>query len=586
MKRILLTSMLVTLSFGVAACAHYDPKRPNFEKNKNNTEPNFDSDGKKLTPEDGGLNSNESSSTPARTANPMTGPGMEATVPLPTMGETLPEPLPTPTPTPTPKPKGPGTYSEALAAIDAAKQKDPNLQKYFVGAGYDMLKGERMSVCLDPSSLRTLVSESAEVTDNYSVSHEYRDLYNKLETEFGADIGGIWQIFSGKLSFKTKIANENRVATDDVIVLASFTQLRNKITLLTPATEYSPFFRSTGIRDKELFRKYCGDKFTKEVSLGASMHLVFTAKKTDTTTRKATDVNVAIEAGLMGILSVGTSVGVSKEQREILKGYSFSVKCYTLGATPGVCGNEGIASTFNIDSDMKNFQRKVDNIRKQMVNEVKAGKNLVVVRETLADYEVPSPKDENDDELANVKRWDFFVDYRDRVAKLKRMSLDLSEADELCNVTNFWPRRCARVRDLLKTAIEECTSFSSNCAIPNEKEFQTLLTARGPGWVSLYKDGAFKGSEWTIDLRNLARSNIQVNKFYPFGEIDLGGANDRPTSLRSNLKNNWTVKFYQHPKENDAGKVFEVRGVNDYSNIGNTFNDSFSAFRLEPVGDL
>lgn len=46
------------------------------------------------------------------------------------------------------------------------------------------------------------------------------------------------------------------------------------------------------------------------------------------------------------------------------------------------------------------MQQKVQDVRKRMIADGRDGKNLLVVKETLVDYEVPEPLVENDDEFA------------------------------------------------------------------------------------------------------------------------------------------------------------------------------------------
>ncbi|RYZ75294.1 MAG: hypothetical protein EOP04_33510 [Proteobacteria bacterium] len=46
------------------------------------------------------------------------------------------------------------------------------------------------------------------------------------------------------------------------------------------------------------------------------------------------------------------------------------------------------------------MQQKVQDVRKRMIADGRDGKNLLVVKETLVDYEVPEPLVENADEFA------------------------------------------------------------------------------------------------------------------------------------------------------------------------------------------
>lgn len=600
MKNAQIGKMLVAVSLLGMACAHYDPERPDFKK-KASTAPNFESGdsttqvdppAKVLGGSDSSSNSDDTAEINSDTkptsgdsnkADPMTGPGMSsAPVPIPTQPKE--ETVPT-------GPVKSATYEEAVVQIDKAKAKDVNLKNFWVGSGYDVLTGNRLPTCLEPSNLRTTVTSRMETTDSYSVAHDYKDLYSKLENEFGADIGGMWQIFTGSLSFKTKIMKETRMTTDDVVVIAGFTYLRDQIALNNPGSTYGAFFQSLSEKNRELFRKYCGDKYTKDVSVGASMHLVFTAKKTDSSKWDQTKVDAAIRIGLAGILGFGANSSTSTEQKAILNSYSFSTKCYTLGTSSDICGGYSSNTAFDINNDIAAIQTKIAAVKAKMFTEVKEGKYLAVVKETLLDYEVPIEACDRDTSSPCPSRWEYFSDYRDRLTKLRKMSLNKSEADDVCSKTPYWEHRCQHVTDLYGTAVNNCLSLSEDCKVPDETEFNKILSAKNPGSIEMWDNMKYTGSFWGLDFRNLLNGgNIEANKFYSLRDIGMDRANDKISSLKSHLQPAWTIRFYRDTDPASPGQPYDVTGSREIFNIGDVWgkgaNDSISSFQLIPMPDM
>lgn len=587
MKPIRLATLLLGLGTLGYACSHYDPNRPLFHKTSSRS-PSFETDRGQgeLIPSgsrSAEVNSDTSSDTNRNSPDPMAGPGMNAS----------PVPLPAPSAdrsTPPAAPVKAETYEEALAQIDKAKERDVNLKNFWVGGGYDVLSGNRLPTCLEPSSLRTTVTSRMETTDSYSVAHDYKDLYNKLETEFGADIGGIWQIFTGSLSFKTKILKETRMTSDDVVVVAGFTYLRDQIALQNPGISYAQFFQSLSEKNRDLYRKYCGDKYTKELSVGASMHLVFTAKKTDSSKWDQVKVDAAIRVGLAGILGLGGSSSTSTEQKAILNSYSFSTKCYTLGTSSDICGGYSSTTAFDINADVAAIQKKIQDVKSKMFAEVKEGTYLAVVKETLLDYEVPLAACDREGSNPCPSRWDYFSDYRARLSKLKTMTLNKSEADDVCTKTPYWNNRCARVADLLGSAISTCLNLAEACNEPDDKELQTILSAKNPGQVELWDNMRYTGSFWGLDFRDfLNGSRFEAKHFYTLNEIGMGKANDKITSIRSYLHPAWRIRFYRDANPASPGQPYDIDGSRDVENVGLQWkgaNDSISSFELIPIPDL
>lgn len=481
-------------------------------------------------------------------------------------------------------------YEDAMAEVDKAKALDANLKEYPIGTGYNVLTGERTPTCLEPSTLRTIVSSPMEISDSYSVAHDYKDLYNKLETQFGADIGGGWQIFTGTLSFKTSIMKEAKMTSDDIVILAGYTYKKDFISMQSPGLSYASFFQDLSLKNKDLFRKYCGDRYTKDVTVGATMQMVFTAKKLDSSKWDQTKVDAAVQVKIANIINVGTNVSVSPEQKTILNSYSFSMKCYSLGTSSDVCANYGASTALDLANDEIALQKKILTARQAIAAEVKEGKYLTIVKETMVDYDVPLLVCTHNDSATCPSRWSYFTDYRNRLAKVKELSLSKTDSEEVCQKTPFWEHRCGKVAENLDNAIASCRVLSEECPMLDEADLNIVLSAKNPGTVELWQNKDFAGNFWSLDFRNLLNGNtMQASTFYSFADIGQPKANNAISSIRSHLLPGWTVRFFKETSSTQRGEQYDVTGALDIPLVDTVWkgsNDQISSFELVPPADL
>lgn len=490
------------------------------------------------------------------------------------------------------------TLAEALAAVDEHRADVDSLssyrmtdygKKFWIGDGYDALNGMRAPTCFDPAELRIQVRPIKETSDTFDVVHSYVDLYKKLETEFGAELGGAWEIFTGKVSFKTNIMKETKITSDDVVVLAGFSYVKDQISLYNSWPTYAKFFQSLSTKNKVLFRKYCGDKYTKDVSVGAGMYMVFTAKKTDDSQLDKKAVESAVTLGLSTFLSANASTKISDEQRRILSHYTFSAKCYSAGTTADVCGSYSLSTVLDVMNDTKAIQDRIREARQKIVEDVNKGENLVAVKETINDYEVPFEACTLNGNDPCPSRWDYFSDYRPRVTKARDLNILKSYVEESCFGSDYWARRCMYAEQELSNAILACTSIDEDCRDPDRTQIDIVTSSRNPGKVGLWTDSWSKGSYFEIDFEQGRENTRKPNVFYAFNKIGWDRANDKITSIDVKLNPAWTIKFFEHPDTNSRGRHFDIQGTRYMGNIGfdlDRANDLISSFELVPIADL
>jgi hypothetical protein len=460
-------------------------------------------------------------------------------------------------------------------------------QAFWVGDGYDMLTGARSPSCLDPEGLETQVQPLYETRDSFQFVHSYVDLYKKMESEFGTEIGGAWQMFSASLSVKTSMLQETQITSDDLVAVTSFSYLKDKISLYKAWPDYAPFFRQLQDKSPQLFRRQCGDRYTQDLTVGAGLYLVVKAKKLDSSSHNRWEVEAAIQAGIANIITIGrTFAHLTNEQKQILKSYSFSTKCYSMGTTADVCGAYNLNTQLDILADSTQMQQKVNEARQKIISEVKEGHNLVVMRETLKDYEVSLDSCNGSWENPCPDRWSMFYDYRPR-ANLAQALLDRKhDVEQVCTYADFWPKRCARANRDLQTAILNCLNVNETCAQPDHAIVESVLTARNPGIVRVWEDSHRRGKFQEMSFNDYAsRGSQRPLQFFSIHSLGWQKLNDEITSIEALLQPGWTIRAYEHTDPRAAGNYWDLTGHQYVSNL-QWFNDRISAFMLIPPADL
>ncbi|WP_141733897.1 hypothetical protein [Oligoflexus tunisiensis] len=460
-------------------------------------------------------------------------------------------------------------------------------QAFWIGDGYDMLTGARSPSCLDPEGLETQVQPLYETRDSFQFVHSYVDLYKKMESEFGTEIGGAWQMFSASISVKTSMLQETQITSDDLVAVTSFSYLKDRISLYKAWPDYAPFFRQLQEKSPQLFRRQCGDRYTQDLTVGAGLYLVIKAKKLDSSSHNRWEVEAAIQAGIANIITIGrTFAHLTNEQKQILKSYSFSTRCYSMGTSADVCGAYSLNTQLDLLADSAQMQQKINEARQKIISEVKEGNNLVVMRETLKDYEVSLDSCNGSWENPCPDRWSMFYDYRPR-ADLAQTLLDRKhEVEEVCTYADFWPKRCARANKDLQTAILNCLSVNETCANPDFSIVNSVLTARNPGVVRVWEDSHRRGKFQEMSFNDYAvRGSNRPLQFFSIHSLGWQKLNDEITSIEALLQPGWTIRAYEHTDPRAAGNYWDLTGNHYVSNL-QWFNDKVSAFMLIPPADL
>jgi len=516
----------------------------------------------------------------------------EPTAPLPR--------IPTPSLPPAPALLPPlivDTYESALAEInqyrsDIAPFKADNAAAsasgtVWLGDGVNVLNGERTPSCLNLGTLSKQTNRINQTQDNFEFVNNYYDFWKKMGTSTSLGGSGTFPSFTLGLSASADTSHDVFTTKDDIVAVASFNYKREEQTLYNARPAFAPYFSTTLNQNKGLFRMLCGDSFTKSVSLGGSMRIVFNAKKRDNKDYKKTAIKAALNLGFTNLFSVNSSFAFNKEQQEILKSYSFSMKCYTAGTRANICADFGLNTSFNFDADGVSLQHRMDEARKRMAADVDKGESLVIVDEKIASYEAPISSCTLSGEEACPAPEKIYYDYRPRVDTAFRILSTLETTDEICRSTPYWKNRCNSVKKQLTAAMRSCSQSNTPCAeVKDREQLEILLSARNPGSFSLWTDIDRRADIYSADFSGGdAEGRFASNTFYIFSDMGWDRLNDRASSAEVHLARGWKVRFWEHKQSDRRGNSIDLQN-NDYVSNLWKMNDKFSAFELIPPSDL
>lgn len=503
-----------------------------------------------------------------------------------------------------PAPEKPATpaadsYEQALADIDIYRadvqpflaQDNPSggSDTVWLGDGINALNGERMPTCLNLRSLRKQTKRLANTQDSFEFVHNYYDYWKKMQTSGSIGGSGVFNSFTLGASVSASSDHQVFITKDDLVAIGTFKFLREEQSLYNARPSFAPYFNKMVGKNRGLFRMLCGDRYTQSVALGGSMRIVFNAKKRDNKKYQKDTVEATLNLGFTNIFSINSSMKFSKEQQEILRSYSLSMKCYTSGVKADVCARYNLNTTFDFDADAVSLQGRLNEARQRMAAEVDAGKDLVIVNEKTADYLAPIDQCTLGGDEACPTPESLYYNYRPRVDTAYRILSTLEKMSSICMATDYWKNRCRKVETQLTDAIRKCSQSNAPCEeVRDRTEMDILLSALDPGSFSLWHNPDRKKDIYTAYLKGGDINGPYLsNTFYTFRDIGWGKLNDEATSVEVNLKPGWTVRFWEHIQIDRRGHSLDMRGRDYHRDLKKQgMNDKLSAFELIPPPDL
>ncbi|MET0533481.1 MAG: hypothetical protein ABW171_04590 [Steroidobacter sp.] len=393
-------------------------------------------------------------------------------------------------------------------------------QRFYLGDGYDVIRGELKENCLSVDHPQFVINKSPpQQPTTYSITHitDNRHLADVLDVSASAKLGFTDDDFN--LGASGEQERYARAVTDESYerFVVKWTQRAEFWRLNTPTDAILPeLTRDVLLPGSEParvdFRERCGDKFINSVNLGATIYIVFTldTKKYDAETRQSKKGTLGLVIGEIFNGSLAGSISSSNAQQ--LAEMNVRVHADQVGGPPGLAA--GINST--------NFNTKY--------NEFIQGSNInnwSAVDFTTSNYQRPTV-------YSAYTHDQIFADFTVPFAQARRW-LDLTvQQRERCDPysanSRTVPKQCGTAVTDLGIALDLCreTTDWALCQHPASyyPAFGTLNGQYLLGWLNdnikrivsadttqTYNHHVHKGTLNVNDSTCLAHSYCFVNKF-------------------------------------------------------------------------
>jgi hypothetical protein len=483
----------------------------------------------------------------------------------------------------------PALLPDDAAATDASAPPAPSTAPspvdyaatFWLGDGYDALSGARRASCLDYSQIELRSYPVNQSYDTLELVLNREELSRKLDVELNAEASGAWTGITASASVKASILRETEISNSSFVALARFRFLKNRVSLYQSIAPLHPDRLADLLADKALFREECGDKFTRSVRMGAELILVITAQQIQSTQHSATQVTEALKVGFGTAFSVNQSTSLTRDQKQILDNFYVSTRCYTNGASPLPCIDNGLNISGASFGDATTLDR-INGAKRSLAAEIAAGDKLVVLDEELERYPLPAAARGQPPELV-------FVDYSSQLKNIQSWLRLESRIQLICDSLPDLEAACYEARQTLASAIDACADASQwprgLCRAPQDQDLAFVKAQADGGSITLFEHGSLRGRSLTLAFHDLfdRESKIKPGLLYDLGGQRFGWFVDILSSANAFLRSGWQVVFYEHP--DGSGRTWTVDPrVQGYTDAARGFNDQASAFRLIRVG--
>lgn len=421
---------------------------------------------------------------------------------------------------------------------------DPR-ELHWLGDGYDVLSGERKGSCLDFDAVTFRSYPINQAFDTMDLVFSKSEMAKKLSTNINAEISGTYRGVSFSPSLKATILRETNVTGNVLVAVASFIYAKDQISIYESVPGLDPARSDLLAKDKEGFRRQCGDKFSKSIRTGAALFLIVRAEQLSETSHSQSEIQQAFKVGLGQLFGISPSVAVTNDQKTILNRFRLSTRCYSDGVSGRPCADHQLnLSSFTL-GDMPIFE-KVSAAKKALVSEAMERKVTAVLDEQMDFYPFP-----RGDEHRGV--FDVFFDYRPYLSNIRQWLFIEDKVQSICHslYRDVWADECRAASDAISEALTACAEQAEwsqgLCRAPESQAFADLLALDNGGWVELWDYPGAQGRSVRLSFAGLLRrgAGIRPNVIYSLHDDRFNFA-DQLSSAVVHLEKGWQLVLYEH----------------------------------------
>jgi hypothetical protein len=436
------------------------------------------------------------------------------------------------------------------------------------------MSGERRRSCLDNLKFELYGRNVRSTESTFGLVTSKEDLAKSLNIEVNAEASGSYGIVTGSASSKTQILKNSVFNSRSILGIGTLVHRAQEIQIESDYQLLSVDALELLQTNKEDFRLRCGDSYTKSVTTGAAMYILFeVTSKSNEISSNATAVN-SVKGALGEIFSATASAAVTKESKATLASYNISLSCYSVGITTDACSGSFIAASAD---DLSGMIAYINEAKKATNNSIQSNPNMMVgVDEILEPY--PKPIED-----LNQPREKVFFDYSKRLNVLKGLLEKEVKSDAAC-AANSSPD-CVELEDKFAQQIKNCArqEFWADCH-PEEINISSVLNSSKPtgiGKLTMWEN--INGGKMIVldfDKTSLDPISFQAGQLYDLDTFRFAGI---ATSFVSELKEGWQVRLFDDVS--GRGTCYLIKGTIPQLVDLKRFNDRARSFRLERVGD-
>lgn len=400
-----------------------------------------------------------------------------------------------------------------------------NEQRFYLGDGFDLLRGTLKETCLDVQNPNFVISKTPPLQpSSFDVSYvnDNRQLAELLEVSQSAQVGFAGDDFSLGLSGEKERYLKSTTDESHVRFVVKVNNRREFWKLTTPTDAIYPELVNQVLspNDQEAkadFRERCGDNFINSANLGSALYLVFTfdSKKYSFEERENAKAELGLKIG--DIFSANGSAGSSSSLTEILTRLQVKINADQVG------GPVGLAASITPANVMQKYNQFVQDTNPA---------NWAAVDYSTNNYQRPTIYNAFSHEQIFAK----YTGSQGPLAQMKRW-LDISvQHKERCDPWGEYnqnrPQECGTSEAEISIAMDLCreTREWANCEHPYQYNTGSL-TATSPGtylygWLSSnvkqlndasksqnYNHHVHRGQKQVDDRTCLATSQCFTNQF-------------------------------------------------------------------------
>ncbi len=467
--------------------------------------------------------------------------------------------------------------------LEAAKIRRPDNYAglYWLGDGYDVILGARKESCFKSEAVSYRAYPVMQSSDQVDVVFTTDELARKLSVDYNVEASGIYEGVTYTPSIKTSILRETNLGLAAMVAVAEFKYVKEKLSVYGSQPELSDASKALLASDPEAFRRQCGDKFTRSITTGATLTIVFTATHQSLTVHDTQSIESALKVGVGELFKVDAKSTLSADQKNILSSLRISTRCYSQGVSANPCAENQL----NLSSVTLGDQAVLDRIsqaKKTLAKEIADGESVASLREEFEHYPAPEGMASNQ----------VYVDYKGKLAKVQEWLKVEQEVRRICQSELFrgldddCNSSYEEVSEGLAMCAEQANWSLGRCKLPSLETAQQIRSLGDAGEVTLYEHGDLTGTSLKLNLGTVLnpKSAIEANVIYNLRDLKFKGLADKISVVTADLKHGWQLVLFEHA--DGQGKTFTIDDTLKGEVHLTKFNDKASSFKIERIPSL